>query len=92
MLTCFSLLLFWRIQKTQEVVFDHLHAAAYRHQALGRTILGPEENINSLKQEDLQKYIQQNYTAPRMVLAASGGVEHEQLVQLADKGTTRFFF
>ena len=29
----------------QEVVFDHLHASAYQGTALGRTILGPTENI-----------------------------------------------
>jgi mitochondrial-processing peptidase subunit beta len=29
----------------QEVTFDHLHATAYQDTALGRTILGPSENI-----------------------------------------------
>jgi len=29
----------------QEVVFDYLHATAYQTTALGRTILGPTENI-----------------------------------------------
>lgn len=29
----------------QEVVFDYLHATAYQATALGRTILGPTENI-----------------------------------------------
>lgn len=72
-------------KQTQEVLFDHLHAAAYRGNALGRTILGPEKNIQTLKREDLEQYIQKNYTAPRMVLAAAGGVEHEQLVDLAQK-------
>ena len=69
----------------QEVVFDHLHATAYQGQSLGRTILGPEENIKQLKRDDLVAYIKQNYTAPRMVLAAAGGVDHEQLVALAEK-------
>lgn len=29
----------------QEVVFDHLHSAAYQGTSLGFTILGPTENI-----------------------------------------------
>lgn len=29
----------------QEVVFDYLHATAYQETPLGRTILGPTENI-----------------------------------------------
>ncbi len=32
----------------QEVVFDHLHAVAYQGTPLGRTILGPTENIKSI--------------------------------------------
>ena len=32
----------------QEVVFDYLHATAYQNTALGRTILGPPENIKSV--------------------------------------------
>lgn len=32
----------------QEVVFDYLHATAYQDTALGRTILGPAENIRSI--------------------------------------------
>jgi hypothetical protein len=32
----------------QEVVFDHLHAVAYQQTPLGRTILGPSKNIQTL--------------------------------------------
>jgi len=32
-------------QNLQEVVFDHLHAGAFRDCSLARTILGPRENI-----------------------------------------------
>ena len=32
----------------QEVVFDHLHAVAYQGTPLGRTILGPTQNIKSI--------------------------------------------
>ena len=32
----------------QEVVFDHLHAVAYQQTPLGRTILGPTQNIKTL--------------------------------------------
>ncbi|ODQ68483.1 hypothetical protein NADFUDRAFT_68698 [Nadsonia fulvescens var. elongata DSM 6958] len=69
----------------EEVVFDHLHAVAFKQQALGRTILGPKENILSIQRTDLVKYITNNYKADRMVLVGTGAVEHEQLEQLADK-------
>ncbi|KAF2169391.1 hypothetical protein M409DRAFT_52640 [Zasmidium cellare ATCC 36951] len=72
-------------KQLEEVVFDHLHATAFQNQALGRTILGPKENIQSITRNDLENYIKTNYTADRMVLVGAGGVPHDQLVQLAEK-------
>ncbi|EDO39505.1 predicted protein [Nematostella vectensis] len=68
----------------EEVVFDHLHATAYQGTALGRTILGPSRNVKSITQQDLKDYINKHYSAPRMVLAAAGGVNHDDLVKLAE--------
>ncbi|PNS18257.1 hypothetical protein CAC42_7626 [Sphaceloma murrayae] len=72
-------------KQLEEVVFDHLHATAFQGQPLGRTILGPKENIQSISRNDLTDYIKTNYTADRMVLVGSGGIPHEQLVQLAEQ-------
>lgn len=72
-------------KQLEEVVFDHLHATAYQNQPLGRTILGPRENILSITRQDLVDYISTNYTADRMVLVGAGGVPHEELVKLAEK-------
>ncbi|POS84608.1 mitochondrial processing peptidase beta subunit [Erysiphe pulchra] len=72
-------------KQLEEVVFDHLHATAFQGQPLGRTILGPAENIQSIQRDDLVNYIKTNYTADRMVLVGAGGVSHAQLVALAEK-------
>ncbi|KAJ9132971.1 processing enhancing protein precursor [Pleurostoma richardsiae] len=72
-------------KQLEEVVFDHLHATAYQHQPLGRTILGPRENIRDITRTELSNYIKNNYTADRMVLVGAGGVPHEKLVEMADK-------
>lgn len=69
----------------EEVVFDHLHAVAFQGQPLGRTILGPRENILGITRKELTNYIKTNYKADRMVLAGAGAVEHDELVQLAQK-------
>ncbi|KAF5361099.1 hypothetical protein D9756_004622 [Leucocoprinus leucothites] len=72
-------------KQLEEVVFDHLHAVAFQGQPLGRTILGPKKNILSITRDDLASYIKTNYTADRMVLAGAGGVDHGELVKLAEK-------
>ncbi|XP_057481448.1 probable mitochondrial-processing peptidase subunit beta, mitochondrial isoform X2 [Actinidia eriantha] len=67
--------------QTEEVIFDHLHATAFQYTPLGRTILGPAQNIKTITKANLQKYISTHYTAPRMVIAASGAVKHEDIVE-----------
>ena len=68
-----------------EVVFDHLHATAFQHSPLGRTILGPAENVRAITRQNLADYIASNYTAPRIVVAAAGAVDHDSLVKSAEK-------
>lgn len=54
----------------EEVIMDHLHEAAYSDkdgvpQGLGMTILGPEKNINTLKQEQVSpRYSHLNTPSP----------------------------
>lgn len=67
----------------EEVLFDRLHEVAFVGTPLARTILGPEKNIMSIQPDDIVKYIKTHYTAPRMVLAASGAVDHDELVKLS---------
>jgi len=69
----------------QEVLFDHLHATAFQHTPLGRSILGLSANINNMTKADLQAYIQTHYSAGRMVVVGAGAVDHDSFVKMADK-------
>ena len=69
----------------EEMLFDHLHATAFQHSPLGRTILGPAENIRSISREYLVDYVAQHYTAPRMVVVGTGAVDHDELVKHASQ-------
>uniref|UniRef100_A0A674NFE1 Ubiquinol-cytochrome c reductase core protein 1 n=1 Tax=Takifugu rubripes TaxID=31033 RepID=A0A674NFE1_TAKRU len=70
-------------QQRGEVCLDLLHATAFQGTPLGQSVLGPSKNARSLTRENLVDYINSHYKAPRMVLAAAGGVNHEELVGLA---------
>ncbi|XP_047310329.1 probable mitochondrial-processing peptidase subunit beta, mitochondrial [Impatiens glandulifera] len=73
------------ISQKEEVIFDHLHATAFQYTPLGRTILGPAENIKSITKENIHQYISTHYTCPRMVISASGAVKHEDIVDQVKK-------
>eukprot|EP00696_Hemimastix_kukwesjijk_P012035 gnl/Hemi2/25110_TR8455_c0_g6_i2.p1 gnl/Hemi2/25110_TR8455_c0_g6~~gnl/Hemi2/25110_TR8455_c0_g6_i2.p1 ORF type:complete len:421 (-),score=128.09 gnl/Hemi2/25110_TR8455_c0_g6_i2:294-1556(-) len=70
---------------TEEIVIDMLHSTAYQGCQLGGSILGPVKNIETISQADCKDYVAQNYTAPRMVLSIAGGINHEEMVALAQK-------
>ena len=69
----------------EEVILDHLHSTAFMGTGLGRTILGPEENIRNLSRVDLVDYIKTHYTANRFVIAGAGAVNHKQLLDLTEQ-------
>ena len=41
--------------------------------------------FRTITKADLQNYISTHYSAPRIVLAAAGGVDHDELTKLADE-------
>lgn len=68
-----------------DVVFDDLLEAAYPGQPLGRSILGTVDTVSGFGRDDLNGYMNERYLAQGMVLAAAGGVDHKELVKLAER-------
>merc|ERR1712110_767886 len=58
----------------EELIFDHLHENCFQDCALGRTILGPVDNIKRINRNDLLEYIKTYYTADNMVIVATGAI------------------
>jgi predicted Zn-dependent peptidase len=68
-----------------DIVFDYFQECAYPDQAMGQPVLGRPEIIRRLAREAVVAYLRDHYGAERMVLAASGNVEHEEVAALAER-------
>ena len=68
-----------------DIIFDHFQAAAFPDQPMGRAVLGTADIIRHLKRPALFDYMGAEYGAGRMVLAAAGRLEHEAIVELAER-------
>ncbi|KAJ8773463.1 hypothetical protein K2173_004293 [Erythroxylum novogranatense] len=66
----------------QGLLLEAIHLTGYTG-ALANPLLATESPLNRLNCDLLEEFVAENYTAPRMVLAASG-VEFEQLVSIAE--------
>ncbi len=52
---------------------------------LGRPILGIRDTVDGLTQEGLRRYFANVYTAPNMIIAVVGNIEHQQVRDLVER-------
>ncbi|MFP1631728.1 M16 family metallopeptidase [Zhengella sp. ZM62] len=68
-----------------DIVFDRFTETAFRHQTIGRSILGTPETVESFTSQHLRDYMERQYGADRMILVAAGGLDHEKFVREAER-------
>ncbi len=68
-----------------DLIFEYFFQDLFRPHPLSLSTLGKKEIVAKLTRQDLLNFLQNHYTPNRIVLAAAGNVEHEQIVELADK-------
>ncbi|KAL4571857.1 hypothetical protein LXL04_018623 [Taraxacum kok-saghyz] len=66
----------------ETLLLEAIHSAGYSG-ALANPLLASEGSLNRLNSSILEDFVAENYTASRIVLAASG-VEHEELLKYAE--------
>ncbi|MBS0534083.1 MAG: insulinase family protein [Proteobacteria bacterium] len=73
-----------------DLVFDRLQETAFPGQPIGRSILGTPDTVRSFSAKSLRTYLNRNYRAPNMLVAAAGAVDHAQIVAEAEKRFASF--
>ena len=64
-----------------DIVFDRFTETAFRHQTIGRSILGTPETVRSFTSRQLHDFMERQYGAERMVVVAAGDVRHDAFVK-----------
>ena len=73
------------VDSPDDLVHDHLFEAAFRGQAIGRPVLGSGKTVGSIARKDCFDWLHEQFVPSRLVLAASGRVEPQQLLKLAER-------
>ena len=68
-----------------DLVFDLAQAASYGDHPLGRSILGTSELVQSMTREQMVAWRDRNYWASRIVICATGNVNHADFTKAATK-------
>jgi len=66
-------------------VLEMLSAQVWGDHALGRPILGRMETLDGLTPAILRDYFESRYRPEQLLIAAAGGLEHEQVVGLVEQ-------
>ena len=69
----------------QDRVHDVLAEAVFGEHPLGRRVLGEADVIASVPVPDIEAYRRAHYTAPQIVVGAAGHLNHERIVELAQR-------
>jgi len=68
-----------------DIIFDHLNAAAYADQPLGLPVLGAEASVSRIDTAALKRWIEEQYRPDRLVIAAAGKVDEDALLEIAER-------
>ncbi|MCZ7425110.1 pitrilysin family protein [Micromonospora sp. WMMA1949] len=63
-------------------VHDLFARAVYGDHPLGRLISGTEETVTPMTRRQIQSFYRRRYTAPQIVIAAAGNLDHAAVVKL----------
>ena len=73
------------IDTQDDAVFDYFQEDAFKNLPLGRTILGPENNIRGFDADILRRYMKSHYGADNMVVVAVGNLDHDLFVKMVQE-------
>ena len=73
------------IDSPDDLVHDHLFEAAFEGQPIGRPVLGSEQTVRAIARQDCCDWLGQQFVPSRLVLAASGRVDPEAVLRLAEQ-------
>jgi predicted Zn-dependent peptidase len=64
-----------------DTVHDLYMRTHYGDGPLGRPILGTQDSLEALTPQGIKSFYRRHYVAPRMVVAAAGAVDHDEVVE-----------
>jgi predicted Zn-dependent peptidase len=73
------------VDSPDDIVHDHLFEAAFAGQAIGRPVLGNETSVRAIARQDCLDWVAQQLVPSRLMLIASGKVDPDQLLRLAEQ-------
>ncbi len=69
----------------EELIFDEFDLRSFPLHPLGTPILGTEESVGNFTDETLKNFMRQHYVPQKMLLTATGKVNHDEIMRLSER-------
>jgi len=66
-------------------IYDLFHRSFWGDHPLGLPIIGTKETVSSFSREQIEGFFRRRYTPERMIVAAAGHIEHEEVVREVER-------
>lgn len=73
------------VDTPDDLVHDVIDEVIWENQPVGRSIIGTEETVGAVSADDLRNYLGRFYRPDRLVIAVSGKIKHDEVVDLTDR-------
>jgi predicted Zn-dependent peptidase len=73
-----------------DLIYDLYAAQIWPDHPLGRPILGTRESVEGFTRDTVSLHFEEEYTAPRIIIAVAGNVTHDRVVELFARGFDGF--
>ncbi len=72
-------------ESPDDFLFDRFYRRVFHSHPLGRSVLGTTSSVLSMTREKICSYFNRFYTPDRIIISASGDVDHQHLVDLVEE-------
>jgi len=73
------------LDSPEESIMDDFEDQIFKGSGLGHNILGLEEDLKSISQQDIKRFIEQHYDTSKIVIAISGNYTEKKVLAIANK-------
>ncbi|WP_409151898.1 M16 family metallopeptidase [Sphingobacterium sp. BS-2] len=73
------------LDSPEESIMDDFEDQVFKNTGLGHNILGLEDDLKAIEQDDIKRFIDQHYDASKIVIAISGNYSDKKVLKIADK-------
>ncbi len=69
----------------EELIFEEFDLRSFPRHPLGQPILGTEKSVENMTDYDLKNFMRQHYVPQKMLLTATGKVNHDEIMRLSER-------